>query len=102
MRKVTFEIPAEYGDVLDRAWPNLAQAAKESLAIESYRVGRISAGELAGLLELETSIEALEWLGARGIPMNYGIEQFEEDLRTLERLEALGKLPPAPGTKDAA
>ncbi len=102
MKKVTFEIPSEYGDLLDRVWPDVAQAAREALAIESYRLGKISLGELAGLLGLETSIEGLEWLRAHGHTLNYGVEQFEEDMRTLDELEKRGILPNVPRNKEAA
>lgn len=67
-----------WGDQLDRA-------AFESLVIESYRSARVSAGEVAELLDLETSIAAQSWLAGRGVPVNYEDTALEEDRRTLAR-----------------
>jgi predicted HTH domain antitoxin len=73
-----------FGDDLDRA-------ALEALAIEAYRSGRLTAGEVARLLGLETSIQAQEWLAKRGIAMNYSLEDLNSDRAALERI--LPKVP---------
>jgi hypothetical protein len=43
----------------------------------------LSAGELAELLGLASSIQAVRWLGARGVPINYSMEDLEADRRVL-------------------
>jgi predicted HTH domain antitoxin len=81
---ISFEIPKHAEQVLKKAWGDrLDQAAFEGLAIESYRTGKLSAGELAELLGLASSIQAVRWLGARGVPINYSMEDLEADRRVL-------------------
>lgn len=67
-----------WGDQLDRA-------ALEGLVIESYRAARISAGEVAELLGLETSLAARTWLAEKGVSINYTDKDLEEDRHTIAR-----------------
>ncbi len=64
---VAFTIPPSIEAALRRAFgDDLNRVAREALAIEAYRSGRLTAAEVATLLGLETSIQAQEWLGHRG------------------------------------
>jgi predicted HTH domain antitoxin len=78
-------IPDEVVDALQAGWGDLPRAAKEALAIESYRTGRISLGVLAEMLEMGV-IEADAWLANRGVPMNYSEQDLESDRRDLATL----------------
>lgn len=69
----------------------VAELARELLLIEAYKAGVMSAGTLAEELGLPTSIAALQWLAKRGVSMNYGTEDFSEDLTTLEQLRKRSK-----------
>lgn len=81
------EMPRETEDALTRAFgPALNRAAIEALAIEGYRTAKLSAGEVAGILGLATSLEALDWLGSRGISLNYSLDDFDADCDTLAKL----------------
>jgi predicted HTH domain antitoxin len=60
--------------------------ALEASTIEGYRTAKLSAGEVAEILRLATSLEALDWLGRRGIALNYSREDYESDRNTLARL----------------
>ncbi len=81
---ISINIPFEQEKTLRAAWGNrLDQAAFDGLLVESYRAGRLSAGEVAELLGLETSLEALAWLSKHGVPLNYTIEDLKADRRTL-------------------
>lgn len=66
------------GDDLDRA-------ALEALAIEGYRIGKLGLHDLAGILGLETRIEAQAWLGHRKIPLSYDLDDLETDRRNLAK-----------------
>jgi predicted HTH domain antitoxin len=68
-----------FGDRIDRA-------ALETLVIEGYRLGRISLGKVAILLGLPTSIAAGQWLGTRGISLNYTADDLDDDRRTLDSI----------------
>ena len=72
------EIPR---DVLDSSRLTLAEL-KTELAVHLYSQGRLSIGkarELAGL----SLWEFRQILGARKIPPQYDVEDFQEDLETL-------------------
>jgi predicted HTH domain antitoxin len=58
---------------------------RAELAVHLYQRQKLSLGkakELAGL----SVWQFLQLLGSRGIPLNYGVQQFEEDVATLKRL----------------
>jgi predicted HTH domain antitoxin len=86
MRRVTFDIPVEIEEILRRSNADVGQAVKEAVASEGYRAGRFGLSDVAELLGLETTIAAMDWLAARGVPFNYTIEDLEHDRETLNRL----------------
>ncbi len=83
---ITIHIPEQIEEALRAEWGDLDQAAKESLIIESYRAGKISLGQVAHALGLETRIEAQSWLANRRVPLNYGLADLDADRRTLGKL----------------
>jgi predicted HTH domain antitoxin len=89
---VAFNVSPSAEHLLRRAFGNdLDRAALEALAIEAYRSAKLTAGEVARLLGLETSIQAQEWLAKRGIAMNYSLDDLNADRAELERI--LPKVP---------
>jgi predicted HTH domain antitoxin len=62
------------------------QEIRRELAVHLYAQGKLSAGkarELAGMTV--TEFQCL--LGSRGIAVNYGVEDFRDDLDTIARLK---------------
>lgn len=82
---VTFSIPEGVEADLRRQLGDLGQAAKEALAIEGYRNARLSVGQVARMLGMGV-VEAQAWLSTRGVPLNYSLEDLEEDRKTLAGL----------------
>ena len=87
---ISINIPRDKEQTLRDAWGSgLDQAAFEGLVVESYRAARLSAGEVAELLGLGSSLEAVSWLGQRGVPLNYSLEAdrrvLAEDFPELKR-----------------
>jgi len=83
----TLNVPADASETLHRAFgPDLDRAALEALAIEGYRSARLTAGEVARITGLETSLQAQEWLAAHGVPPNYSDEDLRDDRTDLDRL----------------
>jgi predicted HTH domain antitoxin len=79
---VTFELPQHIEDELRGELGDLSQAAKEAFLVQCYRDERLSAGQVAeilgrGVLETET------WLAERGAMMNYSVDDFEADWKSL-------------------
>lgn len=88
---IAFDIPSELEAQLraELAKP-LTQVAREALIGDLYRQAAISIGQVAELLG-QSRFEAEAWLGARGITMNYTLQDLEDDRRTMDRL--FGKVP---------
>jgi predicted HTH domain antitoxin len=86
--KITVELP---GDIALR--PDPGQHALEALAVEGYRSGALTPYEASQLLQLSRfQFDAL--LKRRNIDVHaYDVEDLEQDLQTLERLEASGLMP---------
>ena len=84
---ITLDIPESIERVLlEAAGPDLGRQAMEALLTQLYREGKISVGFLGEVLGFPTSIAALEWLNHRGVPLNYGVRELQEDLATLAPL----------------
>jgi predicted HTH domain antitoxin len=84
---VMLNFPPQVEDLLrEQFGDHLEQTANEGIALEGYQTGKLSAGEVARIVGLETSIEALAWLGRRDVPLNYSIEDLESDRAALAQL----------------
>lgn len=55
------------------------------MAVEGYRAGKLTAGEVARVLGLETSIAAQEWLARRGVELNCSLEDLCADREALSK-----------------
>lgn len=83
---VILNMPSSVEPTLRRAFgPDLDRAALEALAIEGYRSARLTAGEVAQVVGLATSLQAQEWLADRGIALNYSLDDLESDRAALAR-----------------
>jgi len=81
---VIIHIPKGIEEHLEAAFGrDLAQAAREALAIEGYRTERLSLGQVAELLDVST-IEADQFLKERQVPLLYTIDDFERDRKALK------------------
>lgn len=83
---ISFDIPEDIARELTRQIGDLGQAAKEALIIDNYRQGRLSIGQVAGILGFRSRFQAEAWLGAHGIHWNYTAEDLENDRQAVEAL----------------
>jgi predicted HTH domain antitoxin len=66
----------------------LSQEAREGLALRLYAGQRLSLGKAAELAALPT-VQFMELLRSVGLPVvEYGAEQFREDLETIQALQS--------------
>jgi len=80
---VILHIPKGIEDQLEAAFGgDLAQAAREALAIEGYRTERLSLGQVAELLSVSTT-EDDQFLKDRQVPLFYSVDDFERDRESL-------------------
>jgi predicted HTH domain antitoxin len=84
---LTLDFPQDQEETLRAAFgPGLAQATKEALAIEGYRQEKLSLGEVQDILGLSTRHEVETLFAARGVRMNYSLDDLNADRKTLNRL----------------
>lgn len=79
-------VSSDVQKTLERAFgTDLHRAAIEALAIEGYRTAKLTAGEVARILGLETSIAARVWLSGQGVEPNYSLEDLSADREALSK-----------------
>lgn len=83
--KVTIDIPDTMQQSLHQLGPDLAQAAKEALAIAWYQTEKLSIGQVAEFLGISV-YEAEGLMKSRGVDAPYSLEDHEHDSETLGRL----------------
>ena len=71
---------------LELATHMTAQEIRRELAVQLYAQGKLSMGKARELADM-TVYEFQCLLGSRGIPVNYGVEDFLDDLDTIQRLK---------------
>jgi predicted HTH domain antitoxin len=82
---LTISIPDEFADVLGASTEERDQRAREALALELYREGKISAAGGARLAGVDVvSFQGV--LTSHGIPRNYSVGDLHDDLAALDRL----------------
>jgi hypothetical protein len=83
---LTLQLPDRIGAVLQGAWDDLPRATLESLAIESYRSGRLSCAEVGEALGHASRWESEEFLAAHGAFPGTTVEELQSDFGALDRL----------------
>jgi predicted HTH domain antitoxin len=85
MQTVKVEIPAELVVAAGLDVDNLSATATRLLTLELYREGKVSLGSAAELCHLPIE-QFMEFSGRHKVPLHFGVEDLEEDRRTLERI----------------
>jgi hypothetical protein len=65
---------------------DLSRAALEGLAIDAYRMNRITGHQLCQLVDIPSRYELDAFLKHHGVPLEYTIEDFERESDTSARL----------------
>lgn len=86
MIAVNLELPADLVSAAKLDQGNVSHEAAKLIALELFREGTVSLGRAAELCD--TPLAAfMDFAAAHGVPpLNYGMEQLEEDRRTLGKL----------------
>jgi Uncharacterised protein family (UPF0175) len=84
---VSIDIPKQAEELLRGAFgDHLSRAVLEAIAIEGYRTGKLTRYEIQSLLGFEGRWETESWLGNKGLHLDYGPEDLQEDRQTLDRV----------------
>ena len=84
---VQIELPADIEAALREQWQDLPRAVLEAVAIEGYRKGALSIGQVASLLDLESRWAARDFLANRQAGTPFTDRDLDEDVRSMERFE---------------
>jgi predicted HTH domain antitoxin len=63
---------------------NLSGETARLLALELYREGKVSLGRAAELCQMPVE-QSMEFAAQHNLPFHYGVDELDEDRRTLER-----------------
>jgi predicted HTH domain antitoxin len=82
---ITIELPEDIEHQLETALGNLSRRALEALAVEGYRSGDLSVGQVAEMLKLSVW-ETEKSLKERKAYLHYSSEDCRQDIETQERI----------------
>jgi hypothetical protein len=83
---LTVEIPDDVAKRLMAAGGDLSRRALEALALEEYKLGRLTNSELRRLLGFATRYELDGFFKIHGVFEPYSLDDLERERRDLERL----------------
>lgn len=83
--QITIELPDEYAQRLERDLPNLSRRVLEALVAEAYKAEHFTSSEVGKILGL-SRFEVDAFLKQHEAYLHYSIEDFNQDLETLQQL----------------
>jgi len=85
MQTVSVEIPTELVLAGGLDTGDLIAETIRLLALELYREEKVSLGRASELCQMPVE-QFMEFAAQHNVPLHYGVDELEEDRRTLERL----------------
>lgn len=86
--QVTINLPEDVINVFTSNGENVERKILEATALEGYRSNRLSQAQVRRILGFATDMQVDAFLKEHDVPLNYTIEDLEQDRRTLEKLLA--------------
>jgi Uncharacterised protein family (UPF0175) len=86
MVRISLDIPDDLVQQLAEKGQDLSRAALEALAIDAYRMNRITGLQLRTLLNIPSRYELDGFLKHHGVPLDYTIEDFDREAETSAKL----------------
>ena len=84
--KVSLDLPDDVVRQLAEEGQDLSRAALEALAIDAYRMDRITGHQLRQWLGIPSRYELDGFLKRHGVPLEYTMDDFERERETSGRL----------------
>jgi predicted HTH domain antitoxin len=85
--RIEIDIPNDIAQQIQNQWRDLPQKLLEILAVEAYKTGAITRGQIQQMLKLSSLYEVDGLLKQAGAYLHYDEADFEQDLLTLQRLK---------------
>jgi hypothetical protein len=83
---ITLSLPADIVLLLTENGEDLSRTALESLALQEYRLGRLSDEQVRRMLGFESRFDVHAFLRAHDTYLNYTDSDLEQDLATARSL----------------
>jgi hypothetical protein len=83
---VTLHIPDEFAERIKASGGDLSRRALEALALDEYKLGHLTTGELRRLLGFGTRPALDGFLKAHGVSLDYTLDDLERERQDLNRL----------------
>jgi hypothetical protein len=77
--RIWLDLPDDVVEQLAEKGQDLSRAALEALAIDAYRMNRITGYQLCQLVDIPSRYELDGFLKRHGVPLEYTIEDFERE-----------------------
>lgn len=84
--EVTVNLPEDVVKAFSTDGADVEREILEATALEGYRDGKLSHGQVRRILGFSTEMEVDEFLKLHGVCLNYSLEDLEQDRRTLDGL----------------
>ena len=85
MQTVSVEIPTELVLAAGLDTGNLSAETARLLALVLYREDKVSLGRASELCQMPVE-QFMQFAAQHDVPLHYGVDELEEDRRTLKRL----------------
>ena len=83
---ITLNLPADIVQLLTEDGEDISRTALESLALQEYRLGRLSEEQVRRMLGFESRFDVHAFLKAHDTLLNYTDADLEQDLATARSL----------------
>ena len=84
--QVTIDIPDTYAAALTAAGKDPARIALEALAVEGYRTGQLTSGQIKRTLGYGTRMQVHALLKEHNVPLDYTMDDLEQDRKTMREI----------------
>ena len=84
--RIWLDLPDDVIEQLGANGTDLSRSALEALAIDAYRMNRMTSHQLRQLLEIPSQDELDGFLKRHGVPLEYTFEDFERENATSDQL----------------
>lgn len=85
--KTTVDLPSDFSLNVKVSEAEMSDFIKKTLAVELYREGKLSLGKATELAGFTSKWEMITFLDSKGVALRYSVEDVDEDLETLEKLQ---------------
>jgi predicted HTH domain antitoxin len=84
--RLTIELPDDIAAALGDHWNDVPRWALEAIAVDAYRTGALTEGQVRRFLGLDRRFQVHALLKAHHVPLHYTNADLEDDLRTQREL----------------